>query len=298
MAAIIQRLRFSISRVAVPYRVSIRMSSTFSPSESKIHPTSLSSFNANHALYDKYRPTHYQPAIDALVSHLALPNNAKVIDLGSGTGKFTALLEKFNFDLSAVEISDGMLETFRSKLPNIPAYKGSSYEIPFPDSSLDAIFIAQAFHWFADITSLAEFHRVLKPGTGKLAIIWNYEPEIEHNAPWQLEVAELCWAYAADLPQFKQMKWMDAFATKEAAELFKTPLEAEKKYWSYKTPSEAVFPLWETKSYITALDDAEKAQLKKKVEQIVARESKDHLDENGMLDMKMGVYYTWTTSKE
>ncbi|KAK9488725.1 S-adenosyl-L-methionine-dependent methyltransferase [Lipomyces starkeyi] len=298
MAAVVPRLHFSISRVAVPCLISIRMSSTFSSSKSKVNPTSLSSFNANHALYDQYRPTHYQPAIDALVSHLALPNNAKVIDLASGTGKFTALLKKFNFDLSAVEISDGMLETFRSKLPNIPAYKGSSYGIPFHDSSLDAIFIAQAFHWFADISALAEFHRVLKPSTGKLAMIWNYEPEIEHNSPWQLKVAELCWAYDVDLPQFRRMTWEDVFATKEAAELFKTPLEVEKKYWSYKTPPEAVFPLWETKSYITALDDAEKAQLKEKIEKIIAQESKDCLDENGMLDLKMGVYYTWTTSKK
>ncbi|KAJ8103850.1 S-adenosyl-L-methionine-dependent methyltransferase [Lipomyces tetrasporus] len=297
MASIVPSLRSTLARLAGQSLVLTRMSSTSASSGTEVHPTSLNSFNTNHALYDKYRPTHYQPAVDSLVSHLNLPSKAKVIDLASGTGKFTALLNKFNFDLSAVEISDGMLETFRSNFPGIPAYKGSSYDIPCPDSSLDAIFIAQAFHWFADISALREFRRVLKPGTGALALIWNFEPEIEHNSPWQRKVAELCWAFDVHLPQFRRMNWQNVFDMNEAAELFETPLKVEKKYWSYKTPPEAVYPLWETKSYITALDNVERAQLKENVEQIVAQEAKDYLDENGMLDIKMGVYYTWTVSR-
>ena len=36
--------------------------------------------------------------------------------------------------------------------------------LPFRDGSLDAITVAQAFHWFDGAAALAEFHRVLRPG--------------------------------------------------------------------------------------------------------------------------------------
>ena len=34
--------------------------------------------------------------------------------------------------------------------------------------------IAQGFHWFADLDSLKEIYRVLKP-QGKLGLIWNFD---------------------------------------------------------------------------------------------------------------------------
>jgi len=44
---------------------------------------------------------------------------------------------------------------------------GSAEAIPLPDASVDAVFAAQAFHWFATDEAVAEIARVLKPG-GKL----------------------------------------------------------------------------------------------------------------------------------
>ncbi|KAK9451848.1 S-adenosyl-L-methionine-dependent methyltransferase [Limtongia smithiae] len=280
-------------------RIAHRMLSTAIPdAAATVHPTSLSAFDSNHDLYDQFRPTHYAPAVDKLIASMALPaKGASVVDLASGTGKFTALLRNRGFDLSAVEISDGMLKTFREKLPDVPAFKGSSYEIPFPSGSLDALFCAQAFHWFADMASLREMHRVLKPGTGKLALIWNYEPEPEHNEKWQLEVAEECWQYDLDLPQFRRMNWQDVFETSEAGEQFQTPLEKGKVYWSYKIRPQDVYKLWLTKSYITRLDKSEKAKVKNRIDQILTKDATHLVDDQGFLDLKMGVYYTWTTRK-
>ena len=52
--------------------------------------------------------------------------------------------------------------------------------LPFADGSLDAITVAQAFHWFDAAGALAEFHRVLRPG-GRLGLIWNAR---DRSVPW------------------------------------------------------------------------------------------------------------------
>ncbi|KAK9457398.1 S-adenosyl-L-methionine-dependent methyltransferase [Dipodascopsis uninucleata] len=268
-----------------------------SNARSEVHPTSLNAFNANHSLYDQYRPTFYGPAITDLLGRLKLSKGAKVIDLAAGTGKFTEVLAGRGFDLSAVEISDGMLSTFRKKHSSIPAYKGSSYDIPFESSSLDAIFCAQAFHWFADIESLREMHRVLKPEVGKLALVWNFEPEMEHNSKWQRRIAELCWGFDLNLPQFRRQTWQNVWMTDEADKLFYTPMMGTKMYWSYKISPESIWPLWETRSYITELPEEDKTSVRLEIERILREEASDFKDSNGLLDLKMGVFYSWVTAR-
>ena len=49
---------------------------------------------------------------------------------------------------------------------------GSAEAIPLPDESVDAVTVAQAFHWFRPSAALAEMHRVLRPGGG-FALLWN-----------------------------------------------------------------------------------------------------------------------------
>lgn len=138
---------------------------------------------------------------------------------------------------------------------------------------------------------------MLKPGTGKLALIWNYEPEPDKNSIWQREIAELCWAYDLHLPQFRRMNWRDVFESPAAAELFEVPLQSETMYWSYKIRPEDMYQLWLTKSYITDLPEQEKKIIKSRIDTILKEKATPDIDETGHLKIRMGVYYTWTTRK-
>ena len=49
-------------------------------------------------------------------------------------------------------------------------------ELPLADSTVDAVVVGQAFHWFDPDRALSEIVRVLRPG-GSLALLWNHDDE-------------------------------------------------------------------------------------------------------------------------
>ena len=71
-----------------------------------------------------------------------------------------------------------MLDSFKANMSlkkDLQIFQGSSYSIPLEDNSVDAVFVAQGYHWFSDLSSLKEIHRVLNKAHGTLNLIWNYD---------------------------------------------------------------------------------------------------------------------------
>jgi SAM-dependent methyltransferase len=118
--------------------------------------------------YEATRPSYP----DELLDLLPVASGATVLDLGAGTGKLTRVLARRYARVIAVEPLDGMRAILERVVRDVEALPGSAERIPLDDASVDAVFAAQAFHWFDHARAIPEIARVLRPG-GVLAIVWN-----------------------------------------------------------------------------------------------------------------------------
>ena len=57
-----------------------------------VHPVAQKGFGSDSANYDAVRPDHQVPAVEKLLENLAIPAGGRVVEIGSGTGKFTTHL--------------------------------------------------------------------------------------------------------------------------------------------------------------------------------------------------------------
>jgi SAM-dependent methyltransferase len=141
------------------------------------------SFGAAAAAYERGRPPYPPEAVDWL-----LPDGAsRVLDLGAGTGKLTRQLRDRGLDVIAVEPSEGMREQLARAVPGVAVYDGSAEQIPLPDHSVDAVLVAQAWHWVDRSRAVPEVARVLGPG-GRLGLVWNIRDERED---WVAELGRI-----------------------------------------------------------------------------------------------------------
>lgn len=136
------------------------------------NPQRSLSFGSEAAAYERGRPSYPPEAIDWLLP----PGARDVLDLGAGTGKLTTRLVERGLKVIAVDPIAEMLEVLSSALPDTPALLGTAEEIPLPDNSVDAVLVAQAWHWFDPERAIPEVVRVLRPG-GRLGLVWNIRDE-------------------------------------------------------------------------------------------------------------------------
>lgn len=133
--------------------------------------------------YDRARPSYPVQAVRWLLGRGPLD----VVDLGAGTGKLTAVLLAEGHSVVAIEPLEAMRARLSRTLPTTQALEGRAEEIPLEDSSVDAVLVGQAFHWFDMVPALEEIARVLRPA-GTLGLIWNFRDD---SQPWMRELAEL-----------------------------------------------------------------------------------------------------------
>ncbi len=133
-------------------------------------------FESGSDIYERARPTYPPEAVDLLAETAGLVPDSRVLDLAAGTGKMTRRLSERGLRCVAAEPSPSMREVFTRVVPGVPLVGATAEHVPLGDASVDAVVVAQAFHWFDPPTALAEISRVLRPG-GWLALIWNERDE-------------------------------------------------------------------------------------------------------------------------
>ncbi len=132
------------------------------------HSDRAASFDRAAAVYQATRPSYPDDAV-----RWSVPAHARdVLDLAAGTGKLTERLVALGWHVVAVEPSDAMRAELAAVLPDVEALPGTAERMSLPDASVDAVTIAQAWHWVDPPAAAAEIARVLRPG-GQVAAIWN-----------------------------------------------------------------------------------------------------------------------------
>ena len=97
-----------------------------------------------HDDYERGRPGWPSEALEVV----ELAPTATLLDLGAGTGKLTRLLvDRFEHVL-AVEPDEEMRARLGRFCPDARALAGRAETIPLGDESVDAVFVAEAFHGF------------------------------------------------------------------------------------------------------------------------------------------------------
>jgi SAM-dependent methyltransferase len=140
-----------------------------------------SSFGAVAAAYAEHRPDYPVEAVRWCVAPVGRDiGSLRVLDLGAGTGKLTAMLAGLGAEVTAVEPDPAMLAELRRALPSVRTLSGSAEQIPLPDASVDAVLCGQAMHWFDLSRALPEIARVLVAG-GTLGALWNSDDD---RVPW------------------------------------------------------------------------------------------------------------------
>jgi SAM-dependent methyltransferase len=155
--------------------------------------------------YAKYRPGYPPEVMHFLEKHAKLSRNFRIADVGSGTGISAELFLKFGNEVYGVEPNDDMRsvsEELEHKYPKYHAIFGSAEQTNLPESSIDLIAIAQAFHWFDVEKSRQEFKRILNPDHGSVVILWNHR-RVESSG-FSKAYEEFLWKFAVDYGKVKQ----------------------------------------------------------------------------------------------
>jgi ubiquinone/menaquinone biosynthesis C-methylase UbiE len=128
--------------------------------------------------YDRYQSKVYAKGralapevlagwMSAFARHAPPGRPLPVLDLGSGTGRFTpALAETFGGPVYGVEPSRGMRQAaLAAQHPAVTYLAGSADAIPLPDTSVDLVLLFLVWHHVRDpVAGAAEIRRVLRPG--------------------------------------------------------------------------------------------------------------------------------------
>ena len=132
---------------------------------------------------DSYSRTRQADAriVERIVQLLNLPSEARILDIGAGTGNYAHALADRGFTVTALEPSTVMSDQ-ATEHPRIRWAKGSAEDLPFDSSAFDAAILILCIHHFSDLQrALEEAQRVVTQGGPVL--IFTYDPSAI-DEPW------------------------------------------------------------------------------------------------------------------
>lgn len=135
-------------------------------------------FTGKATSYVQGRPG-YPDALFDLLEGEGFASPSRIADVGSGTGILSRSMLERGWTVYGVEPNDDMRHEAECSLKGFDRFhsiQGTAEHTSLPSGSVDAVTVAQAFHWFDAALFQRECRRILTEG-GKTALIWNSRQE-------------------------------------------------------------------------------------------------------------------------
>jgi ubiquinone/menaquinone biosynthesis C-methylase UbiE len=123
--------------------------------------------------YDARRSGYPRELVSAAIELAGLSPDARVVEVGSGTGKLTEELVACGLRVDAVEPGSNMIEVSRRRVhdSDLVSFHLARFEdVSLPVGLFDAVFSASAFHWVDPSVGWTKAAALLRPG-GTLALL-------------------------------------------------------------------------------------------------------------------------------
>ena len=143
-------------------------------------------FNQEAHLYNEIRPRYPEAVFETMIKVAALSPQAKLVEIGPGTGQATRPLAKRGYEITAIELGAALANVARHELrlyPNVRVVTGAFEEIDLPADTFDLVFAATAFHWVKPELRYVKPHYILK-ASGHLAVIHTHHVSDERGDPF------------------------------------------------------------------------------------------------------------------
>jgi SAM-dependent methyltransferase len=212
--------------------------------------------------YERGRPEHAPAVVGALAAELGIAPGAAVLDLAAGTGKLARPLLAAGLDVVAVEPQAPLRDRLAAAIGPERVREGLAEAIPLPDASVEAVTVADAFHWFDQARALAEIRRVLAP-RGGLAVLATL-PDWS-GASWAHELGSLIAHLRPEHPYFDGPPWREAV---RAAGGWSAPREIRVTTFQPADPGRIVDHV-ASMSFVAALPEGERVKWLSRVASLV-----------------------------
>jgi ubiquinone/menaquinone biosynthesis C-methylase UbiE len=240
--------------------------------------------------YERGRPGYPPEAIDSLIGKLALDRRSVVVDLAAGTGKLTRDLTRHFDEVIAIEPLAAMRELLARAVPAARSLEGTAERMPLAEASADAVFVAQAFHWFDGPRALDEIARVLRPGGG-LALLWNTTPWERREGAWFRLLDDLLEGSRADLSAMRRHRsgrWREAFDDQPRFE----PLSTATFDNAQRVSHDDFLANLASRSYVARLNPAARRQLLSDISDLLEQTGAPIEAGRVVVPMQTDVYWT------
>ncbi len=228
-------------------------------------------------LYHRARPGYPAALFDDIIAYAALSADARILEVGCGTGQATLPLAQRGYTIDCLEPGARMAAIARANLVEFPAVTVSRTDFErfsSPPASYDLLLSATAFHWVDPKIRFRKARELLKH-RGTLALFWHRPVQTEASREFMDAVQLVYKTVAPELTSDYVPPPRPDQATTEYEELIPasgcfSELEISKRYQATTYSACAYVDLLATFSDHQMLEASKRDRLLAEIEQLIA----------------------------